>query len=268
MRRTITSLATRRPPPGRDLPGGGDGRACSRTFSSGSMAGKRHAVRTRLRAGPAGDHRDAAVLAVQLSTEGHSPVREYPDDAARVPSSLREPTDSIRTHARMPRPIGHVRVSVMAGSQHITMTVRYEPRVSYGTSLAWIAPELKDAGLALIDDHLDDPMPSRTWAGSVDSRTIERFAKSWGFPRENQVGGTPDLDDGEDMASYARTYDGMNWEVGGESPIISVSVHLWPDARLGASRETCVSAPRRGSDRPTGALRSPMRRSMSCTSWP
>jgi hypothetical protein len=153
----------------------------------------------------------------------------------------------------------------MAGLQHITITARYEPRVSYGTSLSWIAPELRDAGLALIDDHLDDPMPSRTWAGSVDGRTFDRFAKSWGLPRENAVGGASKGDGGEDTAAYERTYDGMNWEVGGESPIISVSVHVGPNARRCAFRETCASAPRRGSDRTIGALRRPTGRSLSCT---
>ena len=138
----------------------------------------------------------------------------------------------------------------MAGLQHISITARYEPRVSHGTSLAWIAPELRHAGLALIDDHLDDPMPSRTWAGSVDERTFERFAKSWRLPREDQLGSTSQ-DDGEHVVPYARTYDGMNWEVGGESPIISVSVYVGPDARHGVSTETRVSAPRRGSDRRT-----------------
>ena len=96
-------------------------------------------------------------------------------------------------------------------------------------------------------------MPSRTWAGSVDGRTFERFAKSWGLPRENAVGSASNGDDGEDTAAYERTYDGMNWEVGGESPIISVSVHVGPNARRCAFRETSASAPRRGGDRTIGA---------------
>ena len=145
----------------------------------------------------------------------------------------------------------------MVGMQHITITVRYEPRADHGTSLASIAPELSDARLALIHDHLNDPMPSRTWAGSVDERTFERFAESWRLPRDNEPGSAANVDDGENMAAYARTYDGMNWEVGGESPIISVSVQVGPDAGLGVSTETRASAPRRGSDRRTDSLRSP-----------
>jgi hypothetical protein len=161
----------------------------------------------------------------------------------------------------MTRPIGDVRLGAMTGSQHIAITVRYEPRTSYGTSLAWIAPELRDAGLALIEDHLGDPMPSRTWAGSLDGRTFERFSKSWRLPRNNEHGSATKLDDGNDSGSYERTYDGMNWEVGGESPIISVSVQVGPDSHVDASK-----ASRRGADPPPSPPRSPTRPSTWCPS--
>jgi hypothetical protein len=118
----------------------------------------------------------------------------------------------------------------MVGSQHIVITVRYEPGASYGTSLSWIAPELRTAPLALIEDHLDDSMPYRTWAGSVGGRTLERFAKSWAIPREIASGNATAREDGHKSATYERTYDGLNWEVGGESPIISVSVQVGPDS--------------------------------------
>lgn len=173
----------------------------------------------------------------------------YSDMLSGSGARLRETTDSISRPARMPRPIGVFKLVGMVGMQHIAITVRYEPRVSHGTSLAWIAPELRDARLALIHDHLNDPMPSRTWAGPVDGRTFERFAKSWGLRRENEGGSASELDDGKDMFSYARTYDGMNWEVGGESPIISVSVQVGPGPRPGThapARRGGVGADRRG----------------------
>jgi len=154
----------------------------------------------------------------------------------------------------------------MVGLQHITITARYEPGVRQGVSLEWIAPELDDAGLALTEDQLDAPMPSRTWVGSVDGRTFERFAKSWGLPPQNKGQSASALDDGKDIVSYPRTYDGMNWEVDGKSPIISVSVHFEPEeAHLGGFTETCASTPRRGGDPPASAVRSPTRRPMSCT---
>jgi len=132
---------------------------------------------------------------------------------------------------------GGFKLVAMIGEQHIAITVRYEPRVSHGTSLSWIAPELKGARLALIDDHLNDPMPSRTWAGLVNERTFARFAESWGLRRGNDGGSTSELDDGAGDASYAQTYDGMNWELGGQSPIISVSVQVEPGAAHGSSQK-------------------------------
>jgi hypothetical protein len=149
----------------------------------------------------------------------------------------------------------------MVGSQYIAITVRYEPGASYGTSLAWIAPELRAARLALIEDHLDDPMPSRTWAGSVDGRTLEPFAKSWALPRENDGGSAPEHEDGNASTTCERTYDGLNWEVGGESPIISVSVQVGPDARGRTSM-----AAREGADRPTSIPRDATRPSTWCPS--
>jgi len=124
--------------------------------------------------------------------------------------------------------IGVSKLVAMVGMQHIAITVRYEPRARHGTSLSWIAPELRGARLELIHDHLDDPMPSRTWAGVVDGRTFARFAKSWGLRRGHDGGSASGRDDGSDDALDGRTYDGMNWEFGGKSPIISVSVEVEP----------------------------------------
>jgi hypothetical protein len=84
-------------------------------------------------------------------------------------------------------------------------------------------------------------MPSRTWAGEVDGRTFERFARSWGLTQKDEGVSAWEAGDGKDETSYARTYDGMNWEAGGESPIISVSVHVWPPPRAGVSAENALS---------------------------
>jgi hypothetical protein len=71
-------------------------------------------------------------------------------------------------------------------------------------------------------------MPYRTWAGAVDERTFARFAESWGLRRGNDAGSASKLDDGTEDTPYTQTYDGMNWELGGKSPIISVSVEVEP----------------------------------------
>jgi len=53
----------------------------------------------------------------------------------------------------MPLMIGVSKLVAMVGMQHIAITVRYEPRARHGTSLSWIAPELRGARLELIHDH-------------------------------------------------------------------------------------------------------------------
>lgn len=133
-------------------------------------------------------------------------------------------------------PLDDARLKAMAGSHYVAIDVRYEPGVRDGTSLAWIAPELRDDGLDLIEDHLDEPKPSRIWAGCVDGPTFKRFATAWALDRSDE-----DFGRSEDRPCYEQTFDGMNWEVDGVSPIISVSVRTHacgaprkrgPDARL------------------------------------
>jgi hypothetical protein len=114
----------------------------------------------------------------------------------------------------------------MEQSRYISITVRYEPDALCGTSLGWIAPELRQAGLRLVEDKLDDPRPMRTWAGSVDKGTFKRFARGWPpLQEDEELSGDAGADRNETVA-YARTFDGMNWESDGVSPIISVSVDV------------------------------------------
>jgi hypothetical protein len=101
----------------------------------------------------------------------------------------------------------------MANPRHITISVQYDRHPDYGRSLAWIAPELRDAGLEMTDDQLDQATPSRSWAGVVDGPVFERFAEAWGL---------------DDADSNPRIYvfDGMNWEAAGASPIVCVLVDV------------------------------------------
>jgi hypothetical protein len=98
----------------------------------------------------------------------------------------------------------------MGDDRYITIKVAFDRGLHGGRSLGAVAPELIDAGLRITEDHRDDPIPTRTWAGSVDAATFERFADAWHLDEETDV----------------HTFDGMNWEVGGESPIVYVSIHV------------------------------------------
>ena len=112
----------------------------------------------------------------------------------------------------------------MVDPRYITITVRYDGQPRYGRSLEWIAPELKDSALTMTEDQLDDPTPSRTWAGLVDGPIYERFAKAWRLPKDIDEATSQTAGDDHEPATHTYTLDGLNWEAGNESPIVCVSV--------------------------------------------
>ena len=116
----------------------------------------------------------------------------------------------------------------MLGPRHIIVSVQYDRRPSYGRSLEWIAPELKDARMAMTEDRTDEPRPSRSWEGTVDAQTFERLAHAWRLPEDSS-------EDVEPATPAPRRYtlDGMNWEESGESPIVCATIQVMPAAGLG-----------------------------------
>jgi hypothetical protein len=112
----------------------------------------------------------------------------------------------------------------MTEDRFITLTVAYERHAGRGPSLAWIAPELKDAGLRLIEDNHDGFHPSRTWAGLVNGSTFDHFADAWHLHDDNDQPTTRNAD--SHPTTDTHTLDGMNWETDGESPIIYTTVDV------------------------------------------
>jgi hypothetical protein len=106
---------------------------------------------------------------------------------------------------------------MFAHDRYITITVAYEAELMSHPSLGWIAPELKDAGLRLIEER-GAPQPLRTWAGLVDESTYEQFAEAWQVPDEPS-GERP-------RAPHIHTFDGLNWQTNGESPIVYVTLRV------------------------------------------
>lgn len=117
----------------------------------------------------------------------------------------------------------------MPDERYIVIKVAYDRYPSYGRSLAWVAPELREAGLSMVEDHSLAPSPSRTWTGSVDGPTFERFADAWHLDVSSSV------TDEEQAAAREYTFDGMNWEAGGESPIVYVRVRVGVKHEAGRS---------------------------------
>ena len=126
----------------------------------------------------------------------------------------------------------------MRGDRYLRVEVAYEPELGYGRSLEWVAPELKHAGLVMTADHTNESRPSRTWAGVIGSATFERFARAWNIDYEPDLGTS--TEDSHQERDY--TFDGMNWEVGGESPIVYVAVNV-SDAEQGAKLRPMVRSP-------------------------
>jgi len=109
----------------------------------------------------------------------------------------------------------------------VIIKVVYNGHARYAQSLEWIAPELKDAALSLIEDHTAGPSPSRTWAGIVDAPMFERFADAWHLHDETNE---PPLDNADAHPTMrAQTLDGMNWEADGGAPIAYVTLHVAGD---------------------------------------
>jgi len=91
--------------------------------------------------------------------------------------------------------------------RYVILTVEYEPTATKAQrSVGWLAPELVDAGLTMTYDLLG----RRKWAGLIDGDTFERFVASWGGDA--------------DLANYRHTWDGMEWEADGSSPIVWASI--------------------------------------------
>jgi len=114
--------------------------------------------------------------------------------------------------------------------RYITITVQYDRQSTRGRSLEWIAPELKDSALTMTEDQLDDPTPSRTWAGLVDGPTYERFAEAWRLPKDTDEATSQTPGDDRELATLTYMLDGMNWEAGNESPIVCVSLQVMQPA--------------------------------------
>ena len=76
----------------------------------------------------------------------------------------------------------------MTGDHYVVIGVAYDRRPAYGGSLSWIAPELRDAGLTMTEDHSDEANASRTRAGVVDGATFARLRMHGGWTRSPTIG--------------------------------------------------------------------------------
>jgi hypothetical protein len=144
----------------------------------------------------------------------------------------------------------------MTRNHYIAIRVAYDRHPSYGRSLEWIAPELRDAGLTLTEDHSAATPPRRTWAGFVDDAVFRRFADAWRLHTKHREGTLDVVTEAGRLSVNAYTFDGMNWERWGRSPIVYVAVLVGAvghrRGRVGAGSSDGHA--RRGADRQRRAV--------------
>jgi hypothetical protein len=143
----------------------------------------------------------------------------------------------------------------MDAPYYIILDVEYDPDVDYGRSLKWIAPELAAAeaagALVMTEDYTEAPScadcdgdgcekcgdtgygpypvdepPSRKWAGVIDAETYERFAHAWSLADMEPEPSMGMLTEYGLLADNRYHFDGMDWNAGGLSPIVFVSLSV------------------------------------------
>jgi hypothetical protein len=123
----------------------------------------------------------------------------------------------------------------MVHDRYVVLKVVYD-RPAYERSLERVAPELREAGLTIVEDRAREPQPFRTWAGVVDEVTFRDFADAWHLDRKAARPGLTCVPGNGWLATRSYTFDGMDWEANGESPIVYVSltVTVLPARSVGA----------------------------------
>jgi hypothetical protein len=107
--------------------------------------------------------------------------------------------------------------------RYVVLKVAYDRPAGAG-SLARVAPELCGVGLTSVDDRAGEPQPLRTWAGFVDGVAFRRFADAWHLDRRAARPGLTRVPGHGLLAARSFTFDGMEWEANGASPIVYVSL--------------------------------------------
>jgi hypothetical protein len=138
--------------------------------------------------------------------------------------------------------------------RYIILDVDYRHVTDYGRSLEWLAPELKDApGLVMTEDDTesengnvycgrckrwmswldvdDEDKPCvdddghelvtlhRKWAGTIPESTYQKLVSDWSLDSDESEPNLGMLTEFGHLESLSFSFDGMDWNAGGETPI-------------------------------------------------
>jgi hypothetical protein len=107
--------------------------------------------------------------------------------------------------------------------RYVIVQAAYEPDTGKAArSLARLVPELRDAGLTMSAD-----LPNvRTWAGVIDDETYRRLADSWHLEIKADEPNLGMATEYGHLPCHAYTWDGMEWERNGWSPVVWLSLRV------------------------------------------
>ena len=101
--------------------------------------------------------------------------------------------------------------------RYVILVAAYEPDATdWARSPGWLVPELVDVGWTLTEDTPD----LRKWAGVIDGDSYARFAEGWGLDEKRCEANLGMPGEHGDVASCSYTFDGLEWESGGYSPVV------------------------------------------------
>ena len=99
-------------------------------------------------------------------------------------------------------------------------------------TLGWIAPELANSGLKLTEDGESEfaeygAVCHRKWVGIIPKAVYRELRDSWSLQRENamETGGILTAEYGL-IPAIAWSFDGMEWNTGGSTPIFQASLYV------------------------------------------
>jgi hypothetical protein len=113
--------------------------------------------------------------------------------------------------------------------RYIVLDVEYEPRVSYGRSLDWLCPALKDApGLRMTEDGQNGNglVTQRKWAGIITQGEWDALVSDWSIELADSEPNMGMITEYGHLEALAFNWGGMEWNAGGETPISYVSLYV------------------------------------------
>lgn len=85
----------------------------------------------------------------------------------------------------------------------------------------------------------DDLFPSRRWAGTITEAEFRALKSAWSLDLDSSQARGPLVTEFGRLTAEVFRFDGMDWEVGGETPINDVDLYVCAPASWWEERQSC-----------------------------